>query len=114
MKHSFALGNFETISGAAHGFEIARILGIDFNLFSDAADIDVDGARCDKAGIAPHCVEKMVTAVDAARMTGEVVEQAELGGGGGGELAPHRELHGVGVDNHLFKADDRWRCGTLK
>ena len=105
---------FEAIAGAAHGFQVARILRIDLDLLTDAAHIDIDGAGSDKARIAPDGVEQVVAAEDAAGMAREVVEQAKLGGGGGGQLAADLQLHGAGVDDDLFKADDGGRGGPLE
>ena len=82
-----AFGQFEAIAGAAHGLEIARILRVDLDFLTDAAHIDIDRAGRDKAGVAPDGVEQVIAAEDAAGMAGEVVEQAKLGGSGGGELA---------------------------
>ena len=109
-----ALGQFEAIAGAAHGLKIARILRVDLDFLTDAAHIDIDGAGRDEARIAPDRVEKVVAAEDAAGMARQIVEQPEFRGSGGGELAADLQLHGAGVDDDLFKADDRRRCGPLE
>jgi hypothetical protein len=108
------LGKLEAVAGAAHRFQVARILRIDLDLLTDAAHINVDRTRSDEAGIAPDGVEQVVAAEDPAGMARQVVQQPELGGRGGGQLAAHLQLHGVGVDDDLFKADDRGRGGPLK
>ena len=109
-----AFGNLEAVAGAAHGFEVARRLGVGFDLLADAADVDVDRARGDEAGVAPDGVEEVVAAEDAAGMAGEVVEQTELGGGGGDELAVDAQLHGAGVDLDLLELDERRACWAAR
>ena len=101
------LWNLETVAGPAHGLKIARDFGVGLDLLADAADVDIDGARRDEAGVAPDGVEEVVAAEDAAGMTGEIVEQAELGGGGGDEFAVDAKLHGAGVDLDVFEPDER-------
>src|SRR5580658_9443548 len=107
-------GNLEAVACAADGLEVARIFGIGFDFFADAADVDVDGTRGDEAGITPDGVEEVIAAEDAAGMAGEVVEEAEFSGGGSGESAAHAELHGAGVDLDVFKGDGRRRGGALE
>jgi len=64
----FALGELEAIAGAAHGLQIARILRIDLDLLTNAANIDVYRAGRDKARVAPDGVEQAIAAEDAARV----------------------------------------------
>src|SRR5579862_9248139 len=56
----------------------------------------------------------MIAAEDAAGMPGEVIEQAELGSSGGGELASHAELHGAGVNGDVLEGDGGGRGGALE
>ena len=80
----------EAVAGAAHGFQIARVLRVGLDFFADAADIDIDRTRSDVGRVAPDGVEKMIAAEDASFMAGKVIEQAELGGGGGNRIAAAR------------------------
>src|SRR6201987_2573347 len=97
VKALLPFGNLEAIARSAYGLEIARIFGIDFDFLTDAAHINVHRTRRNKACIAPHGVEKVIAAEAPARMARQVVEQPELGGRGGGQLAAHLELHCVRV-----------------
>lgn len=107
-------GHFEAIPCSAHGFKIARGLGIDFNFFSDATDVDIDGPGGDEACVTPDGVEEVVSAEDSAGMADQIVEEAELGSGGGDKLSVDTELHGAGVDLDIFKLDDGRSGGTLE
>src|ERR1700758_2651203 len=83
---SFTCSSFrglETVAGAAHSLQITRVLGIGLDFFTNASNVDVDRARRDVRCVAPDRIEEMVATENAPRMAGEVVEQAELGGGGG-------------------------------
>src|ERR1700686_1576776 len=94
---SFTCSSFrglESVAGAAHGLQITRVLGVGLDFFADATNVDVDRARSDVGGVAPDGIEQMVATENAPRMAGEVVEQAELGGGGGNRIAAHGEGHG--------------------
>ena len=86
--------DLEAVSGAANGFQIARVLGVGLDLFADAADIDVDRARGDVRGITPDGIEKMVAAEDASFMASEIIEQAELGSSCGHHGTANSEGHG--------------------
>ena len=108
------LGYFEAVAGAADGLEIAGIFGIGFDLFADAADVDVDGAGGDEARVAPDGVEEMIAAEDAAGMAGQVVEEAEFCGRGRGEIAADAELHGAGIDLDVFKGNGGGSGGALE
>ena len=77
-----SFGRLEAVAGAAHGFQVARILRVGLDFFADAADVDIDRARGHIGGVAPDGVEQMVAAEDASLVAGEIVEQAKLGGGG--------------------------------
>jgi hypothetical protein len=109
-----AFGDLEPVSSASHGLKITRIFGINFDLLTDSADVNVNGTRSDEPGIAPNGIEKMVAAKDSAWVAGEVIEEPEFGGRGGRQFAAHLQLHGVGVDHNLFKADHRWGGWTFE
>src|SRR5208337_3358522 len=109
-----ALGKFEAVAGAAPRHEIVRILRINLDFLADASHIDVARARSDETGIAPNGVEQVIAAEDPAGLARQVVQQAEFGGSGGDQLAAHSQLHGVGVDDDVFKADYGRRSGPLE
>src|SRR5579863_5645650 len=69
-----SFGGLEAVSGAAHGFEVAWVLGVGFNFFANAADVDVDRARSNVSSVAPDGVEQMISAEDASFVASEVVE----------------------------------------
>jgi hypothetical protein len=89
---------FEAISGAAHGFQIARIFRVGLDFFADAADVNIDRTRRHVSGVAPDGVEQVVAAEDASLVAREVIEQAKFGGRGRDQAAAHHERHGRGID----------------
>src|ERR1700680_2170283 len=109
-----SFGGLEAVAGAAYGFQVARVFGVRFDFFANAADVDVDGTRSDVRGVAPHGVEKMVAAEDASLVAGEVIEQAELGGGGGYGVAAHGQCHGGGIDFDVANSQGAGRQGPLE
>ena len=96
-------GNLETVARATDRLEITGALGIGLNLLTDAPHIDIHRPGGHEAGIPPHGVEQVVAAEDAAGMPGKIVQQPEFGCGGGGQFPAHLQLHGAGVDDHLFE-----------
>lgn len=94
----YSLWGFETVPGAADSFEVSRVLGVGLDFFADAADVDVDRARCNVGGVTPHGIEQVVAAEDASFVTGEIVEQAEFGGGGRDSGAANGESHRRRID----------------
>jgi len=95
---SILLGDLEAIAGAAHGFQIARILRIGFNFFANAANVDVHGSWGDVRRIAPDGVEQMITAEDSTFVAGELVQEAKLCGGRRNGAAADGEGHGRGIN----------------
>src|SRR5580704_846558 len=93
-----SLRGLEAVAGAAHGLEIAGIFRVGLDLLADAADVNVDRARGDVGGVAPDGVEKVIAGKHASLVAREIIEQAELGGGGGYGVAAHGESHGRGID----------------
>lgn len=93
-----SFGRLEAIAGATHGLKVTRILGIGFDFFPNAANVDIDGSRGHVGGIAPDGIEKVIAAEDAALVTGEIIEQAELGSGGRDHTATNGKRHGGGID----------------
>ena len=73
----------EAVAGAAHGFEVARVFRVGLDFFADAANVNVDRARGHVRSVAPDGIEKMIAGKNAAEVAGKIIEQAELGGGGG-------------------------------
>src|ERR1700722_16155216 len=104
LPASADLGHLEAVACSAHCLEVAGVLGVGLDLLPDAPHVDIDGTGRDEAGIAPDRIEQMVAAEDAAGVAGQIVQQAKLCRGGGGELAAHLELHGAGVDEDLVEA----------
>ena len=107
-------GDLETIARATDGLEISGALGISLDFLTYAPHIDVHGAWGHKAGIAPDGIEQVIAAEDAAWMPGKVIQQSKFGRGGGGELSPHLQLHGAGIDDHFLEADDGGRRRPFK
>src|ERR1700704_829624 len=70
--------SFEQVPGAADGFQVDGILGIAFDFFTQAADINVDAARSDEAIGAPDSIEKLVARENTVRPRSHVVEQPEF------------------------------------
>src|SRR6202162_1815528 len=54
---AFAL---EHVSRAAHGFQESRMVGVDLNLFAQAADINIHAARRHEALGAPDSVQQLI------------------------------------------------------
>ena len=71
---------FEAIPEAAHRSQVARVVGLFFDLLAQAAHVHVHRARGDVARFAPHRFQKLVPAVGAPGMRQEVLQQVELGG----------------------------------
>src|ERR1700676_5147500 len=70
--------SFEQIPGAANGLQVDRILGIAFDFFTQAADVDVHAARSDEAIGAPDGIEKLVARENTVRPRSQIVEQPEF------------------------------------
>src|SRR5216683_2816604 len=51
---------FEPVADAAEGFQVLGMAGVLFNLFAEAADVYVDGARGHERSFFPHRVEQLV------------------------------------------------------
>src|SRR5215472_8859440 len=69
-----SLRRLEAISGATHGFKIARILRVRLDLFADATNIDINGAWRYIRRVAPHGVKKVIPAEDAAFVASKIIE----------------------------------------
>ena len=63
--------------------EVARVFRIRLDLFANAAHVDIHRTRGDVGGVAPDRIEQLVAGKHAADVAGEIIEQAELGGGCG-------------------------------
>src|SRR5258706_363283 len=70
--------SFEQVPGAADGFQVDRILGIAFNFFAQATNVNVDAARSDEAIGAPDGIEKVVARENPIRPRCKVIEQPEF------------------------------------
>jgi len=91
-------------SRPAHRLEVARVLRIGLDFFPDAADVDIDRTGRYVGSVTPDGIEELVAGEDAAEVTGEVVEQTELGGGRRDQFAAHGQGHGGRVDFNLAHA----------
>ena len=109
-----AVGTFKTIARAAHGLQVTRRFSVVLDLFANAPDIHIDGTWCHKARIAPHGIQQLVAAEDSSRVPRQVVEQAELGRGGGDQLAADTQLHGATINLDLADAKRFCRFLPLK
>src|SRR3954464_10552727 len=52
-------GYLEAVARAAHRSEITRVLRVDFDLLTDAANVDIDGTGSNESGIAPDGIEQV-------------------------------------------------------
>src|SRR5271165_799851 len=109
-----SFGDLEAIAGAAHGFEIARILRVGLDFFANTAHVDVDRARRDIRSVAPDGVKQVVAGEYASAVAGEVIEQAELGGRGGNECSADGEGHRGGIDFDFADFDRARRKRALE
>src|SRR5579859_2023992 len=90
--------NFKPVPDAPQSFEILRVVGVAFDLFAQAADVDVDRARSDKGSFLPDGVEKLIPRENTAAVCGEVFEQAKLSNGSQNVAAANLDGHGRGID----------------
>src|SRR5215472_1022275 len=111
---SRSLGRLEPVPGAAHGFQIPRVLRIRLDFLPDPAHVYIHGTRSHISGVAPHGVEKMVAAEDPAAVAGKVVEQAKFGCGRRYHAAPNGKRHGRGVDFNFPHLQGAGGQGTLE
>src|ERR1700737_3724360 len=70
--------SFEQIPGAADGLQVDGILGIAFDFFAQAADVDVHAARSYETICAPDGIEKLVARENSIRPRCKIVEQPEF------------------------------------
>src|ERR1700686_2409316 len=104
----------ETVAGAAHGLEIARVLGVGLDFLADAADVDVDRARSDVGGVAPDGVKKVIAAEHASLVAREIIEQAEFRRSGSNHVSAPSEGHGRMVDFDFADFHRTGRQGTFE
>src|SRR5271157_269875 len=109
-----SFGDLETVTGAADRFEVARVLGVRLDFFPDTADVDINGTGSHIRSVAPDGVEQMVAREDTSAMAGKVIEQAELRGGGGNQLAADHEGHRRGINLNLTDLQGTGREGPLE
>src|SRR6266849_6581775 len=69
---------FEQVPGAANGLQVDGILGIAFDFFAQAADVDVHAAWSDETIGAPNGIEKLVARENAVRPRSKVIKQPEF------------------------------------
>src|SRR5579872_6561394 len=68
------------IARATHSLEVPGIFWVLLNLFAQASYIYVHRARRYKGEVAPNGVEHLIAGIDAARMRGKKMQQAEFSG----------------------------------
>ena len=110
----YSLWGFKTIAGAAYSFEVAGILRVGLDFFTDAANVDVDRARSDVGSVAPDGIEKMIAGENASQMACEIIEQTEFRGRGGDGLSANRENHCGGIDSDVSNFERTGRKRALE
>src|SRR6202044_2027917 len=114
LTSSRLLWSLKAITSSAHGFEIAWIFRGRFDFFPDAAYVDVDWARRYIGGVAPNRIEQMIAGKHAAQVTGEIIEEAKFGRGGGNGLSANRQYHGGRIDVHIADGERTGRQWALE
>src|SRR5712692_5975737 len=69
---------FKQVPCAPDRFQIQGVLRIGFDLFTQAADVNVHAARRNEAICSPHRVEQLIPGKDAVWARSKVVEQPEF------------------------------------
>src|SRR5271165_3617736 len=108
------LGHLEAVACAADRLQIARLVGVRFDLLTNAAHVHIHGAWCDVVGVAPNRIQQLIACEDASGMTREIFQQAELCRRGLSELATDRQRHAATVDLQIARLHDGGRQRTLE
>src|SRR5712692_1426380 len=103
--------SFEQIPGAADGLQVDGILGIAFDFFAQAADIDVHAARSDETIGAPDGIEKLVARENAVRPRSQEVEQPEFKRAERNGLPGKTDAIGRRIDGQLANLNGAGRVG---
>src|SRR5580693_6342354 len=70
-----SLGGLEAVTGAAHGFQVAWILRIRLDFFTDPAHVHVYRPRSHVRSVAPNRIQQMIAGKYAAQVACKVIEQ---------------------------------------
>jgi len=54
------------------------IFRIGFDLFAEAADVNVHAPRCNESVGAPDCIQKLVSRENTVRTRSKIIQQAEF------------------------------------
>src|ERR1700680_4117128 len=69
---------FEQVPRSAHSFQMHRILRVWFDLFAQAADINVNASRSDETIRSPDRVKQLVPGEHAIRARSKIIQQTKL------------------------------------
>src|SRR5207237_2464957 len=108
-----SLGNFKTISGAAHGAQVARIFRIAFNLFAKLTHINIYRTRSHELGFTPHRIENLVAGKNPACMARKIIEHTKFRSRSGHRLVAHGQPHGAGGTTNRAGLADSGRQRAL-
>src|SRR5579864_3261017 len=103
--------SFEQVPGSANGFQVDRVLGVAFDFFAQAADVNVHAPRGHEAVRAPDGIEKLVARENAVRPRSQVVEQPEFERAERNSLPGMTYAIGLRIDGQLADLDSARRDG---
>src|SRR6202043_3758043 len=69
---------FEQVSRSAHCFQVHRIFRVWFDLFAQAADININASRGDETIRAPDSVKQLIPGEHAIRARSKIIQQTKL------------------------------------
>src|ERR1700730_12618016 len=69
---------FEQVPRCAHRFQMHRIFRVRFDLFAQAADINIDASRGYETIRAPDSVEQLIPGEHAIRARSKIIQQTKL------------------------------------
>src|SRR6202051_2340568 len=69
---------FEQVPCSAHGFQMHRIFRVWFDLFAQAADININATRSHETVRPPDSVEQLVPGEHAIRARSKIIQQTKL------------------------------------
>jgi hypothetical protein len=68
----------ELVSNAAYGHESHGLGGLDFQMFSKPANVDVHGARGHKCLRSPNAIEELIAGENLASVSRQKVQKSKL------------------------------------
>src|ERR1700676_122366 len=71
---------FEHITRAAHGFQEGGMICIDFDFFTQPANINVHAARRHEALSSPNRIQQLIARKDTVRARSQIIQQTKLKG----------------------------------